>query len=137
MSLSRALDQLRFSLYLVGKDNVIASKKFAKLHLFSIKIRYTLFFKLSKENIEIEKSRTSTTLLSYQYLVLVISIKTYFEAFFLLDTLKNDFALNDIMMDALSQTFKQTRNQLTKDVRYLKVMKPKSTTALNEDIVFG
>ncbi|CAF3435376.1 unnamed protein product [Rotaria socialis] len=53
------------------------------------------------------------------------------------DALKNNFALNDVMMDALSQTFKQTRNQLTKDVRYLKVMKPKSATALNEDTVCG
>ncbi|CAF3498276.1 unnamed protein product [Rotaria socialis] len=50
---------------------------------------------------------------------------------------KKNFALNDVMMDALSQTFKQTRNQLTKDVRYLKVMKPKSATALNEDTVCG
>ncbi|CAF4220342.1 unnamed protein product [Rotaria magnacalcarata] len=55
----------------------------------------------------------------------------------LVDALKNNFALNDVMMDALSQTFKQTRNQLTKDVRYLKVMKPKSATALNEDTVCG
>ncbi|CAF2073784.1 unnamed protein product [Rotaria magnacalcarata] len=55
----------------------------------------------------------------------------------LFDALKNNFALNDVMMDALSQTFKQTRNQLTKDVRYLKVMKPKSATALNEDTVCG
>lgn len=54
--------------------------------------------------------------------------------FFLIDGLKTNFALSDVVMSALCQTFKETRAQLTKDVRYLKVMKPKSLDASSHDV---
>ncbi|CAF2958854.1 unnamed protein product [Rotaria sp. Silwood2] len=43
----------------------------------------------------------------------------------IIDTLQNGFALNDETINALYASLKEARNQLTKDVRYLKVMKPK------------
>ncbi|CAF4603291.1 unnamed protein product, partial [Didymodactylos carnosus] len=45
--------------------------------------------------------------------------------------LKNGFALSEEAMDALYPSLKEARNQLTRDIRYLKVMKPK----LHENII--
>ncbi|CAF2925138.1 unnamed protein product, partial [Rotaria sp. Silwood2] len=43
----------------------------------------------------------------------------------IIDALQNGFSLNDGTINALYASLKEARNQLTKDVRYLKVMKPK------------
>ncbi len=49
---------------------------------------------------------------------------------------ENQLAWHDMEMNALFQTFKETRRQLTKDVRYLKVMKPKSLVASSQSVVY-